>query len=316
MLDPHTFLMELYVMVDDFCQQFDQHKERVVRPGPAPSLCCSEVVTLGLFSQWQRFRSERDFYLYAQAHLRSLFPRLPHRSQFNRLLRRQHEVLAAFFRHNLQQLQSLKGYDFCYEAIDTSAVPTRDAKRRGSGWLPEQAQIGWGNRLGWFEGFRLLISVNPQGVITGFCFGSGNSKEQPLAEDFFAARFAPHPRCVTVGNRAFGFYVSDKGFEGQERHQAWRDRYGTRVICPPKRNAKAQPLWPKKMRQWIAGLRQVVESVFGKLHHTFGLDHERPHDLTGFQVRLLAKVILHNFCIHCNWNQGRPLLAFAQLLLW
>lgn len=60
MLDTHTFLMELYVMVDDFCQQAPKAE---IRPSPVPSLSRSEVVTLGLFSQWQRFRSERDFYL-------------------------------------------------------------------------------------------------------------------------------------------------------------------------------------------------------------------------------------------------------------
>jgi hypothetical protein len=253
-----------------------------------------------------------------------LFPRLPHRSQFNRLLRRYHDVLAAFFVQGVQHLQSLAGYDFCYEALDTSAVPTRDAKRRGSGWLPEQAHLGWGNRIGWFEGFRLLVSVNPQGVITGFCFGSGNTKEQPLAEDFFAVRWQGHPRCVTVGAKSHGFYVSDKGFEGQECQQRWQQEYGARVLCPPKQNAKSQPAWPKSLRQWVAGIRQVVESVYGKLHHTFGLDRERPHDLTGFSVRLIAKfsvrliakAALHNFCITCNWKRSRPALAFADLLLW
>ena len=313
MFDPHTFLLELYVMVDDFCQQ---HVEPQVRPGPSASLSRSEVVTLGLFSQWQRFRSERDFYRFAQAHLRPLFPRLPHRSQFNRLLRRHHDVLAAFFVQGVQHLQGLPGYDFRYEALDTSAVPTRDAKRRGSGWLPEQAKVGWGNRIGWFEGFRLLVSVNPQGVITGFCFGSGNTKDQPLAEDFLAARCEPHERCATVGAKSHGFYVSDKGFEGQACQQRWQHAYGARVLCPPKHNTQSQSVWPKSLRQWIAGIRQVVESVYGKLHHTFGLDHERPHDLIGFQVRLLAKVALHNFCITCNWMSGQPSLAFAELLNW
>jgi hypothetical protein len=300
-------------MVDDFCQSY---KKPATRPGPSASLSSSEVVTLGLFSQWQRFRSERDFYRFAQAHLRPLFPRLPHRSQFNRLLRRHHDMLAAFFEHGVQQLQAQAGYDFCYEAIDTSAVPTRDAKRRGSGWLPEQAQIGWSNRLGWFEGFRLLIAVNSQGIITGFCFGSGNAKDQPLAEDFLAARHHPHPRCATVGAKSHGFYVSDKGFEGAVHQQRWQEEYGAHMLCPPKRNAKLQPLWPKGLRQWVAGIRQIVESVYGKLHHTFGLDRERPHELTGFQVRLLCKVALHNFCVACNLKQQRPPLAFAELLLW
>jgi hypothetical protein len=45
------------------------------------------VVTLAIFSRWNRFGSERNFYRYARRHLRDAFPTLPHRSQFNRLVR-------------------------------------------------------------------------------------------------------------------------------------------------------------------------------------------------------------------------------------
>ena len=41
----------------------------------------------------------------------------------------------------------------------------RDAKRRGEGWLAGSADIGWSNRLGWYEGFRLLVAVDPTGVV-------------------------------------------------------------------------------------------------------------------------------------------------------
>ena len=299
--------------MDEFCQQC---LEPEVRPGPAASLSRSEVVTLGLFSQWQRFRSERDFYRFAQAQLRPLFPRLPHRSQFNRLLRRHHPVLCACFTQLVQQLQAWPGYDFCYEALDASAAATRDCKRRGSGWLPGQAQIGWSNRSGWFEGFHLLLAVNPQGVITGFCFGSGNAKDQVLAEDFLAARCGLRPRCATVGAKAHGFYVADRGFEGDARRQHWQSHYQARVLCPAKRNAKRQRWWPKSLRGWIASIRQIVETVYGKLHHTFGLDRERPHALNGFYSRLLCRATLHNFCVLLNQRLGRAPLAFADLLAW
>src|SRR3712207_7027147 len=73
-----------------------------------------------------------------------------------------------------------------YEALDSSAMPVRDAKRRGSGWLAGCADIGWSNRLGWYEGFRLLMAVNPVGVITGFGFGSASTTDQQVAETFFA----------------------------------------------------------------------------------------------------------------------------------
>ena len=36
----------------------------------------SEILTLAILAQWPRFRSERDFWRYAQGHLRSYFPKL------------------------------------------------------------------------------------------------------------------------------------------------------------------------------------------------------------------------------------------------
>ena len=193
-------------------------------------------------------------------------------------------------------------------------VPTRDAKRRGPGWLPGLADIGWSNRLGWDEGFHLLLALNPVGVITGFGFGPASTKDQPLAETFFALRRHAHPRLPSVGAPARGPYVVDKGFEGQANQAMWRQTYGAQVICPPKRNSRTP--WPKSLRRWLAGVRQIVETVYDKLWHTFRLDRERPHALSGFQTRLAAKIALHNFCMWLNEHLGRPLLAFADLVDW
>ncbi len=63
-------------------------------------------------------------------------------------------------------------------------------------------------------------------------------------------------------------------------------------------------------------LRQIIETVNDKLLNTFRLARERPHDLTGFQARLAAKVALHNFCLWLNLHLGRAPLAFAELLEW
>src|SRR5215469_11374218 len=139
-------------------------------------------------------------------------PQLPTREQFNRQMRQQHAALVAFFLH----LVALVAAQHCaYEALDSSGVPTRDAKRRGAGWLPGLADIGWSNRLGWYEGFHLLMAVNPVGVVTGFGFGAASTKDQPLAETFFALRRFPQPSLASVGGPARSPYVVDKGFEGQ-----------------------------------------------------------------------------------------------------
>lgn len=308
MIDPDTFLTTLYVMADTFCKRALPPE---ARPGPDPSLSRSEVVTLALFGQWAWFQSERDFYRYAERHLRPAFPSLPQRSQFNRLLRQHRDALSAFGLHVANVLEARQG---AYEALDCSGVATRNAKRRGTGWLPGLTDIGWSNRLGWYEGFHLIMAVNPQGVITGFGFGAASSKDQPLADAFFAVRNTPTTRLPSVGQPAFGPYVVDTGFEGTDNHAAWAAAYQAHVICPPRRTSRQR--WSKAWRRWQAGVRQIVETVYDKLHNTFRLARERPHDLTGFQARLAAKVALHNFCIWLNVQRGRQRLAFADLLAW
>jgi hypothetical protein len=308
MVDVDTFLTILYVMADDFCTTSLPPE---LHPGPQAALSRSEVITLALFGQWQSFGSERGFYRYAQRHLRAAFPSLPTREQYNRQVRRQHAALVAFFLHLVRLLAA----QCCaYEALDSSGVPTRDAKRRGAGWLPGLADIGWSNRLGWYEGVHLLLAVNPTGVITGCGCGAASTKDQPLAETFFALRRQPQPGLASVGAPAVGPYVVDKGFEGQANHTAWWTTYGAQVICPPRRNSKRP--WPKPWRRWLAGVRQIVETVNEKLQHTFRLDRERPHELSGLQARLAAKIALHNFCIWLNDQLGRPRLAFADLVDW
>lgn len=309
MVDIETFLTTLYVMVDEFCKA--KWPQQASHPGPSASLSRSEVVTLAVFGQWGRFESERAFYRYAERHLRPAFPQVPTREQFNRLLREEREVIVSF---GLSLVALMRAQHCLYELLDSSGVPTRDAKRRGAGWLPGQADIGWSNRLGWYEGFHLLCAITPQGVITGFGFGSASSHDQRLAETFFTARAQPTPALSSAGSKAEGVYVADKGFAGDGPHTQWREVYGAELISPPHQRSKKK--WSKAWRRWLAGLRQVVETIYDKLLNTFRLARERPHDLTGFQARLAAKVSLHNFCIWFNLQLHREPLAFADLLDW
>lgn len=319
MLDTDSFLTQLYVMCDDFCKS---HLTPTVRTGPSPPLDVGEVLTLSIFSQWRHFSSERDFYRFAQRHLRPLFPRLPHRSQFNRLQRAHYLDLVAFWQHLTLQLrphgQELWGY---YEVLDANAVPTRSCNRRGTGWLKGQIDKGIGSRVGWYRGFYLLASCDAKGVLTGWGFGMASTKDQPLATALLHARFDHHQRLPTAGEPLpeGGFYFSDSGFQGLELHRLWRS-WGADVVTPPQSNGgpgKSPWIIPwKELRHWIASHRQIIETAFVKLHHVFRLRDERPHSLDGFMTRLAAKFTLHNICIHLNRTLKRPNLAFADLWSW
>jgi hypothetical protein len=308
MVDLDTFLTTLYVTVDDFCKLKPAARRR---PGRDASLSVSEVVTLAMLSQWYRYRNQRDFCRFARGHLRAAFPRLPDRSQFNRLVRRHRDTIVAFALHLLENMQARQVE---YEVLDTTGVPVRNVKRRTYGWLAGMANIGKCTRLGWFNGFRLLIAVTPYGEITGFCFATGSAKEQPMTEHLLALRAQARPAIPSVGQPALGPYVGDLGFAGDHTHAKWRALYGANVISQPQVNSHIT--WDEKSRRWLHSIRQIVETVYDKLTNFLRLDQERPHDLTGFQANLSAKVALHNFCIWLNRQLGRAPLAFAELLDW
>ena len=143
MLDVDTFLTALYVIADDFCQSRWPKK----RPGPDASLSVSEVVTLAVFARFSRFASERDFYRYAETNLLDAFPTLPTRPQFNRLVRSCTGLIEEIA---VKLGKMLEDRAHAYQALDSSAMPVRDAKRRGHGWLAGESDIGWSNSIGWY----------------------------------------------------------------------------------------------------------------------------------------------------------------------
>jgi hypothetical protein len=143
MVDTDTFLTTLDVMVDDFCKTslpLEGH------PGPQAALRRSEVVPLAICGPWQGFGRERGLYRSARRHLRAALPPLPLREPYHRQGRQHHDALVAFGRHRVPRLAAQRGL---YEALESAGVPTRDAKRRGTGGLPGLADMGWSNRLGW-----------------------------------------------------------------------------------------------------------------------------------------------------------------------
>jgi hypothetical protein len=161
----------------------------------------------------------------------------------------------------------------------------------------------------------MLLAVTPQGVITGFGFATASTKDTTLADTFLAAWSCSHSRLSSVGQPALGDYLADKSFDPAVFPQRWVDQFGAHVICAPKRNSRTRT-WPKALPRWLAGLRQIVETVVGKLMNAFRLCGERPHHLTGFQAWLAAKVALHNFCIWFNRQLGRANLTIVDLVDW
>src|SRR5215204_1211713 len=114
-MDLDSFLVSLYVLVDDWWKL--DHASEQPKTGRPALLSDPEVITLAILAQWPRFRSERDFWRFAQVHLRSYFPTLCSQSQFNRRVRSLTLELRAFL-HDLARTLAKSS-----AVLDTTLIP-------------------------------------------------------------------------------------------------------------------------------------------------------------------------------------------------
>ena len=82
-MNQDTLLTFLYSTVDYFLHQ-DRIREQLIRPGTKPKLSDSEFLTLLLYQEFTDFKKEDAYWKYASSFLRSYFPLLVDKSQYNR----------------------------------------------------------------------------------------------------------------------------------------------------------------------------------------------------------------------------------------
>jgi hypothetical protein len=297
MLDLDSFLVSLYVLVDDWWKT-DRSSETPKACRPV-LLADSEVLTLAILSQWPRFRSERDFWRFASSHLREYFPALCSQSQLNRRVRALEPKLRLLQRAFAEDLTDPSAL---YRVMDTTLVPAIVRVRASrEGLFAGQATFGRSaSKTEWVYGFKVGLTVSPQGVITAFGVGEAASDERPIGD--WIIRQDRHE-----------VYLADKGFSSVAWERHWAEDYGALVVATPKDNSKRA--WAESDRRWAAGKRQIIEGVIDQLKDIFALERHRSKTLGGLLARLAAKVAAYTCGQKLNVQLGRPLRQLADLLV-
>ena len=297
MLDLDSFLVSLYVLVDDWRKLYrSSERPKIGRPA---LLTDSEVITLAILAQWPRFRSERDFWRFARAHLRSYFPNLCSQSQFNRRIRALEPEMRAL---QLAFARELADPSAVYRVMDTTLVPAIVRVRASrKGLFAGQASFGRSaSKTEWVYGFKAALVVDPEGVITAFGLAAASSDERPIGD-------------ALVASDRYGAYLADKGFTGVEWERLWMERHGALVAATPYDDSRRA--WSKADRRWASGKRQIIEGVIGQLKDFFSLERHRAKTLGGLLTRLAAKVAAYTCAQRINYSLGRPLRHLADLLI-
>src|SRR5215203_4368728 len=298
-MDLDSFLVSLYVLVDDWWQEHHPSSVRKKKPGRPALLSDPEVITLAILAQWPRFRSERDFWRFASWHLRPYFPKLCSQGQLNRRIRALEPELRLLQRAFARELACPSAV---YRVMDTTLVPVIVRVRASrKGLFCGQASFGRSaSKTEWIYGFKVALVVDPDGVITAFGLAPAASDERPIGDALLASD-------------RYGAYLADKGFTGVEWERLWMEIYGALVAATPKNNSRRA--WSKADRRWASGKRQIIEGVIGQLKDFFSLERHRARTLGGLLTRLAAKVVAYTCAQRINDSLGRPLRHLADLLV-
>jgi Transposase DDE domain len=296
-MDLDSFLVSLYVLTEDWWKA--AHSSDIPTAGRPSLISDPEILTLAILAQWPRFRSERDFWRFARAHLREYFPALPSQSQFNRRVR----ALEVEMRYLQLHLAGLLTEEWAvYHVLDTTLIPAVVRVRAcRNGLFCGQATFGrCVSKTEWVYGFKVGLAITPKGVITAFTLAEASADERPIGD-------------LLIRHDGHDAYLADKGFSSVEWERHWLQEFGTVVAATPKDNSGRA--WPRTARLWASGKRQIIEGVINQLKDQFFLERHRAKTLEGLLARLASKITAYTCGQYFNFQLGRPLRHLADLLV-
>src|SRR3712207_2035239 len=219
MMDLDSFLVSLYVLVDDWWRANHCRSSRRA-PGRPILLSDSEGLTLAILVQWPRVRSERGFWRFAHSHLRRYFPALCSQSQLNRRIRALEPELRVLQQHLARRLCEPSAV---YHVRDPTLVPAIVRVRAcRKGLFCGQASFGrCRSKTEWVYGFKVALVVDPDGVVTAFGLAPANCDERPIGE-------------ALIARDRHDAYLADKGFSSLVWERHWLEVHAALVAATPK----------------------------------------------------------------------------------
>ncbi len=300
MLEKATVLTTLFTIVDDTMKGSAMIQHALKRPGPAPRLSDSEVITIALYQELIGEPREDHFFRLHQASLRTFFPGLNERSRYNRRKRDLWSVILAV-RVSLQivldafQLQETA-------AIDSAPVPCVSYKRgkQASDFVGTADYGVCSSKAMKYFGCKFHSVVSLTGLIMGFLLTPASRYDnQPVVE--LLDSFSHHLQRL-LGDGAY----NDAALE------SYLQQYRSVQLLAPAKANQAPRRSPSAQKQ-LNRLRLICETVNAQLQEQLHLSRHYAKSTWGLITRIAAKVTAHSVGMMINTFLGRPALKLADL---
>ncbi len=300
MLDKATVLTTLFTIVDDTMKGSAVIQRALKRPGPAPRLSDSEVITIALYQELIGEPREDHFFRLHQASLQTFFPGLNERSRYNRRKRDLWSVILAV-RLSLQLV--LDAFELEETAaIDSAPVPCMSYKRgKGASEFVGTADYGvCSSKAMKYFGYKLHSVVSLSGLIMGFLLTPASRYDNQAVVELLDS-FSHHLQRL-LGDGAY----NDAALQSYLQQQR-----SLELLAPVKANQtpKRSPL----AQQQLNRLRLICETVNAQLQEQLHLSKHYAKSSWGLMTRIAAKVTAHSTGMVLNTLLGRPALQLAAL---
>lgn len=254
-------IIETFIKVDDFCNEFSKEFSKVQTPrlvesgkkhrNRATSLSDSEIITLLITFHGGQFRNFKHFYLnYVCEHLKSDFPGVVSYNRFIELSHRSALAFMLFLHHKCRG--ECTGISF----IDSTILRVCHNKRiKRNKVFKDIAEVGK-STMGWFFGFKLHLIINDKGEILSFYLTKGNVDDRNV-------------RAITqMTKEIFGKLFGDKGYIS-------------------KTLSNEEKVLLRK--------RSVIETVNDELKNICQVEHTRHRSISGFLLNIMGAIAAYSF---------------------
>lgn len=270
------------------------------RPGRAPKLRDSEVITLALYQELIGEPREDHFFRLHKASLLPFFPGINERSRYNR---RKRDLWAAILAIRLCLELVLDALQFeGTGAVDSAPVPCVGRKRDKS----QSDFVGFADygicssKAMKYFGCKLHAVVSLSGVILGYLLTSAAPYDnQPVVELLDSM---PHHLQDLLADGAYN----------DEQLQAFLKQYRELTLLAPTKVTQ-EPKRSKDEQKFYNRLRLICETVNAQLQEQMHLSKHYAKSRWGLMTRVAAKVTAHSVGMMVNLTLGRPALRLAEL---
>jgi len=267
-------LLELFVDVDNFCQDYDAQTKRKAlgnkKSGPSQRLSISEIMTILIHFHQSNYRNFKHYYKhYVIRQLASEFPKLV---SYNRFVELTSTVLLPLCSYLQKSFGACTGINF----IDSTPLAVCHNKRIKRNKVFKHLAKQGCTSMGWFFGFKLHLIINDKGELLAVHLTPGNTDDRKPID--------------TLTKNLFGKLFGDKGYLSQALFEKLFEQ-GVELITTIRKNMKnSLMLFEDKI---LLRKRFIIETVNDQLKNISQIEHSRHRKPANFAVNLIAGLIAY-----------------------